>query len=74
MARKVDQSMQTLLYRATLTLAGSLLLLSAGHAQAPATPSAASAAIDLYSPQKLQQRAVANEVSSRAIHGEVLIS
>jgi mannose-6-phosphate isomerase-like protein (cupin superfamily) len=67
MARKVDQSMQTPLYRAvTLALAGSLLLLSAGHAQAPATPSAASAAIDLYSPQKLQQRAVALQAQAEA--------
>ena len=67
MARKVDQSMQTPLSRTTfLALAGSLLLLPAGHAQASAIPSSTSVAIDLYSPQQLQQRAAALRAQAEA--------
>ena len=67
MARKVDQSMRMpFSHAALLSFSGSLLLLAAGNAQAPPPPSDASAAIDLYSPQQLQQRAIALRAQAEA--------
>src|ERR1700734_104748 len=67
MARKVDQSMRTTFcHAALLSLSGSLLVLAAGNAQTPPPPPDTSAAIDLYSPQQLQQRAAALQVQAEA--------